>query len=396
MLLQDLKRYLAFGYYFLRVWGLRRKIGTASTGRVLIAGLLSSPNGIGEGGRLIRSGLETLGYDTSVFDLSPIIQPELSTIPVAEAGEDDETGPIILHINPSEVPKALFCLRDRNLRKRRIIGVWAWELERAPKYWKYCAGWFDEIWSISDFMSQSLGDLPVPVETVGYPVATSVAPMKKIDWRETLQLEEDFIVLIAFDTRSSLARKNPFAALEAFNRAFKNVPTAKLVVKVSGPIDDHSRARFQAENIVLLEQVMTRSEMQSLILSADCHLSLSRAEGLGLVAAEAAANGVPVVITGWSGPSEWSAAPNVHLVDFALTEITDETKIYRDGTGLRWAEADVEDAAAKLRFLFEQTESERNEVAGRAQEWWKSHYSVKAFESKIPKASLELFQKREL
>jgi len=395
-LLQEFKRYLAFGYYFLRVWGLRRKIGTPSAGRVLIAGLLSSPNGIGEGGRLIRSGLETLGYDTSVFDLSSIIQPELSTLPIEEAASDDGAGPIILHINPSEVPKALYCLRDRHIQKRRVIGVWAWELERAPKYWKYCAGWFDEIWSISDFMTQSLGDLPVPVETVGYPVADTVASVKKMDWRETLKLAEDFIVLLAFDMRSSLARKNPFAALEAFNRAFQNVPNAKLVVKVSGSIDDQNRARFQADNIILLEQVMTRSEMQSLILSADCHLSLSRAEGLGLVAVEAAANGVPVVITGWSGPSEWSAAPNVYLVDFVLTEITDETKIYRDVTDLRWAEADIEDAATKLRFLFEQTESDRNEVAGRAQEWWKSHYSVKAFESKIPKASLELFRKRNL
>jgi len=101
---RSFKTRLAFAYYALRVWGVRRKR---------------------EGGRLIRSGLEACGYDIASFDLSPIIQPNLSTI-----------------------------------KDRRLIGVWAWELERPPKFWNFCAKWFDEIWAISDFTAAHMWATP--------------------------------------------------------------------------------------------------------------------------------------------------------------------------------------------------------------------------------------------
>jgi len=392
--LQYFKHRLAFGYYALRVWGLRRKTRVFSRGRALIAGLLSSPNGIGEGARLIRSGLSARGYDVSVFDLSPIIQPDLSNISVEPAEMDDETGPIILHVNPSEVPKAIYSLRGRNLKNRRIIGVWAWELERAPKYWSFCTGWFDEIWAISEFMAKAISELPVPVAHVGYPI--EAAEKISLDWRKALNLEEDFIVLIAFDTRSSVARKNPLSAVEVFRKAFQDTQNVTLLVKISGQIEEKDRDALQAENIVLVEDSFTVADMTALITASDCHLSLSRAEGLGLVAAEAAANGIPVVITGWSGPAEWKESPNIHLVDFTLTDIADENKIYVSGTGLKWAEPDINDAVVKLRHVYEQSEEVRALAAEQARAWWRVHYSAEAFEARIPKRSLENFQKREL
>lgn len=363
-----------------------------SRGRVLVAGLLSSPNGIGEGGRLIRSGLEACGYDIASFDLSPIIQPNLSTIKEGPSEVDDETGPLILHVNPTEVPKALFSLKDRNLKNRRLIGVWAWELERPPKFWNFCAKWFDEIWAISDFTAGSLSDLSTPVTHVGYPIETTLAN-SDVDWRKKLNLETNFIVLTAFDTRSSLVRKNPYAAIEAFKKAFHDIPNAALVVKASGPIGVQDREVFSKKSVVLIEEAMSPADMNTLILAADCHISLSRAEGLGLVAAQAAANGIPVIVTGWSGPSEWESCPNVYLVDYSLTPIKDATNIYSHASDLRWAEPNIEDAAEKLRHVFEQHENIRVKLAVQARVWWSENYSTAAFEARIPKLTLECLRK---
>lgn len=379
---QELKRRASYHYYGLKASGLRSRKVEEQSGTTLVAGLLSSPNGIGKGARLIRDGLIELGYNVASVDLTPSIQPALSVIPVPDTPHDDGKGPVILHLNPTEVPKALHMLRSYNLQNRRLIGVWAWELEQVPSVFYQCAQFFDEIWSISQFSQQSFQTLPIPVVNMGYPIPYSERP-KSLDWRAKLGLAEEYLVLTSFDSRSSLSRKNPKGAVEAFSKAFPKDENVKLIVKVSGDLTSNDEALLQASNIIVLDDDLNEAEMTDLIRSCDCYLSLTRAEGFGLGAAEAAAHGVPTLITGWSSPSEWAECPNVFLIDYKLTATQDFHKVYDNIEGRRWADPSVEHAVELLKTVASHDIDEKQVLSAQARAWWKENYGNHTFEDRL-------------
>ncbi len=386
---QELKRRASYHFYKQLGRPLKRRKSLTTRGIPMVAGLLSSPIGLGAGARLVRRGLELSGYDVSVCDLTPYIQPHMSEISVRAGAVDDGLGPIILHVNPAEVPKAIHLLRNRGLSHRRMIGVWAWELERLPKSWKNCENWFDEIWSISEFSLPSLQTLETPAVHVGYPIPQAQDD-KPNHWRDRLGIADKFSVLMSFDAQSSLGRKNPMAAIKAFNLAFPNPEDAQLVIKITGDYGRFAAAHpevFNATNTVIVDEVLLSWEMIDLIRSCDCFISLTRAEGFGLTVAEAAANGVPTIVTGWSAPADWIACPNMHFVDFDLVAVEDEYNIYDNITGRRWADPNVKNAAMLLNQVKDQGKSESQKLAHQAKQWWHKHHGVEAFKDRLSDAT---------
>jgi glycosyltransferase involved in cell wall biosynthesis len=68
--------------------------------------------------------------------------------------------------------------------------------------------------------------------------------------------------------------------------------------------------------------------------------------------AEAMVLGRPVVATGWSGNLDFMRGPDAVLVPYSLVPAEDPQEIY-DIPGARWAEPDLDAAAAALRTLAE-------------------------------------------
>jgi len=68
-------------------------------------------------------------------------------------------------------------------------------------------------------------------------------------------------------------------------------------------------------------------------------------EGYGLLLAEAIWLGKPTLATGWSSNVEFMDPASSLLVDYDLIPVEGDGAIYRSG---RWADARVDDAAAKL------------------------------------------------
>jgi glycosyltransferase involved in cell wall biosynthesis len=60
--------------------------------------------------------------------------------------------------------------------------------------------------------------------------------------------------------------------------------------------------------------------------------------------------GKAVVATGWSANLDFMTPDNSDLVDYTLVPVEDSQGLYRSG---RWAEADIQDAAAKLKALID-------------------------------------------
>jgi glycosyltransferase involved in cell wall biosynthesis len=165
----------------------------------------------------------------------------------------------------------------------------------------------------------------------------------------------------------SVPRKNPLAAIEAFKRAFRPGENAWLLIKSNfrrrKRLLHELRGLAGSHNIRILDGWLSRDELDDLMASADCYVSLHRAEGFGMTMAEAMALGKPVIATGYSGNMDFMTGENSYLVNYELVETAGNTGAHT--RGLVWAEPDIDQAAAYMRRVYELPNDARV-IGGRA------------------------------
>lgn len=299
---------------------------------------------------MLARGFADLGQPVRAIDLSAEVgfSAELpASFPVPS---ENERGVVISHINPPELIRWARDTGGAPLEGRRHIGYWAWELEDAPADWAPAFDLVDEVWTPSAFAADAIRKIAPPrvkVTPAPYPLYLNARPAPD---RGRFGLPDDkVIVLMAFDLRSTAQRKNPYAALQAFQQAGSN--DALLLCKVVGA--DLYPETFQAlrdsvandPTIRLMTENLSADDMARLTASSDIVLSLHRSEGYGLLLAEAIWLGKPTLATGWSSNVEFMDPASSQLVDYVLIPVEGDGAIYRTG---RWADANVEDAAQKL------------------------------------------------
>jgi glycosyltransferase involved in cell wall biosynthesis len=315
---------------------------------------MTRASGLGEGARLMAEAARSLGIPVWIFDLPPLDDSRAELEASAGAGGLPPPGvPLVVHVNAPMLPLALLRLPCAVTRQRPIIGYWAWELQEVPPEWRPAVACVSEIWVPSRFTAAAMEALaPGRVRVVPPPLAL-VPPVPSPLDRSAFGLPDAaVVVLVSFNLASSLARKNPFAALAAFHGAFGDRADRLLVLKVSHP--DHAPEDFArlagmavGPNIRLETRVLRPADSHALTACADIVLSLHRAEGFGLVMAEAMLLGKPVVATGWSGNTDFMDAENSEPVGCRLIPARDDRAVYRG----QWAEPDVVEAVDRLRAL---------------------------------------------
>jgi glycosyltransferase involved in cell wall biosynthesis len=163
-----------------------------------------------------------------------------------------------------------------------------------------------------------------------------------------------FRVLNIFNSASSFARKNPVAAVRAFQKAFDNDQAVCLTIKTSNLSTSETNALAEAidgcPNINVVDKIMNWMELAALYSTADLYLSLHRAEGFGLTLAEAMLHALPVVATNWSGNEDFLTDKTGIPVPFSLIPARDPQRTY-DHPEMMWAEADIDAAAQALQRL---------------------------------------------
>jgi glycosyltransferase involved in cell wall biosynthesis len=116
--------------------------------------------------------------------------------------------------------------------------------------------------------------------------------------------------------------------------------------------------------IYLIHGNMEKEEVASLYAhdKINCFVSATRGEGYGLPIVDAAASGMPVIATNWSGHLDF-LGDNFSKVDYQLKEIRKEkvdNRIFFEG--FRWAEPVEKDFKQKIRNVFENYEKHKIEA----------------------------------
>ena len=356
---------------------------------VNVSGFIQSEKGLGSA---VRSGIESLKAVRLPYVLNNIV--DLGSVNADKTYYSKDFSPDnpylfnLIYVNPDVFVNFANESNMPYFEGRYNIGYWVWELDRFPiEELAQVAYYLDEIWTPSDFSFQAISKailktVKIPVTKIPYCISLSSSPesitIGKEAVRRGLNIPPDvFTFLFIFDFQSEIERKNPFALIEAFKKAFSPSDKAMLFLKTSH--SEFNKKEFyrllnavKGYNVSIADLVYTKEQVYSLMNACDCYISLHRSEGFGLTIAESMALGKPVIATGYSGNMDFMNKDNSFPVGYRLVEVDGDYGAYKKGNA--WAESDIDEAADYMRRVFDKR-GEAEDAGTRGEYFIKKYYS---------------------
>lgn len=349
---------------------------------VNVVGYLNAESGVGEAARGVVGLLDEAGAPVWPVALEAPGVPNRHPFRVPGGTADLPFRNTLVCVNADMLPHLAPSLARIGLTQTEVTGLWWWETETFPKEFEPAFAWVDRVVAGTTFVRDAIAragrvpvaSFPLPV-TVG-PIAE--VPPAEIDW------PAGYVFLFSFDYASVFRRKNPDGLLAAYVDAFAPEDGAALVIKtINAERDPVHHAELVAaaagrSDVRIIDGFLRAADRNWLTASCDCYVSLHRSEGFGLTMAEAMYLGKPVIATGYSGNLDFMSTHNSLLVDYSFAAVGPGAAPY-DAAGT-WAEPRLDDAAAKLRWVFDHRAEAAELGAAGAQSIRRTHSPVRGAE----------------
>lgn len=325
------------------------------------------------------------------YQLQPVTDwPETKLNGVCNRPIDYDT--VLIHTVPEYFPALIEQERQAG---RRILGYTVWELENLPTHWPEILNQLDAVlvpcrWNVEVFRRAGVN---VPIHVVPhlpqFEGLAEAAPAARAALRARLP-RDDRKRFVFYTVGYWSNRKAPYLALEAYWKAFDASDPVLMIVKTSRnditqwhrhwrngfrlrhPSPARSVARLArrfanpARVAVIADESLGDEEMLALHEMGDCFVSLTRTEGWGLGAFDAARQGKPVVITGYGGQLDYLDPTLSALIDYTLVPVHEPTWSASYKPSDLWADPSVEQAARQLRTIFDAPVAARQRAAQQA------------------------------
>jgi FkbM family methyltransferase len=329
---------------------------------VNVVGHITSEKGIGEAVRGFIRSMQAVNIPcvlTNFVDPSSANQDTSFT----SFSDDNPYGINFLNFNFDMMSVFVQNKGKAYLQDRYNLTHWVWELSEFPKEWHASFQYVDEVWVPSNFVLDAVSRAsPLPVVRIPYAITDNI--LIRLWDRSHFGLPEDkFIFLFLFDFLSFPERKNLFGLINAFKKAFRPQDDTLLVLKcahsspklleevgLSPTVPHEMQEACKGANIKVIDSVLSREEVNTLLHLCDCYVSLHRSEGFGLTMAEAMVMEKPVIATGYSSNLDFMTSANSFLVKHNLIELERDFGPYPKGAV--WADPDLDHAAELMRFVY--------------------------------------------
>lgn len=371
-------------------------MGSNANFGVNISGYINKQFGLGEGVRSNIRAIKTTDVPYVINDFNITISKHVmdETQNALAVSEENPYNINLVQINIDRLHSVMQETDKSYFQNKYNIAFWAWELENFPEESKVFFSLFNEIWVPSNFCTEAISKVsPVPVVKMMHSIEIETPSFTRKDFNLP---EDKFIFMTMFDYYSSIVRKNPIATIEAYEKSFgKNNPDVLLLIKtsISKEFPDEKKMLVDriADNksIIIVEEILERDQLYSLMNCCDCFVSLHRSEGFGLTMAEAMYLGKPVIATAYSANTEFMNINNSFPVKYNLIKTGD---LYYFSTEKDiWADADADHASEQMSLVY----NDKNiaaAIAQRGQNDVKKFLSPEIMGEKI-KQRLELINK---
>ncbi|MBL4807650.1 MAG: glycosyltransferase [Rhodobacteraceae bacterium] len=259
------------------------------------------------------------------------------------------------HANADEIPTQI-CRHSADGAFH--IGYLLWELENLPNAHTLANRMLDDIWVPSKFVQKSYETaFRRPVTMIGK--GFDLPDVPAMDLSDYGISPSNIVFLSCFDMHSSVARKNPLAAVRGFQQAFPRDKNMRFILKTTPPPQSHwgdpegqmakiSQIAAKDSRIIIDQRMLPFSDLLSLIRAVDCVVSSHRAEGFGYLPAYALKYAKPVIVTDYSGTQDFCNAETAFPVKFRFQPVK-PNEIILPVQKTSWAEIDVTDLSRTMR-----------------------------------------------
>jgi glycosyltransferase involved in cell wall biosynthesis len=367
---------------------------TISGREIAVTGYLTGEMGVGESVRGLTRAMEHCGYEADLFDIrnhyARSQDEEFSNKVSVKVGKNLSYKVSLLCVNADQVariiesqPGFVHTISDRR------IGYWYWETEVFPQRFVSAAQYFDEIWVATNFVRNALrhAGIDKPIRVIPPAIPASPAQLQRVSehgcWEDS---GTGPTFLCVFDATSILGRKNPGGAIQLIRKIQQSTNINPTLILKTTHLGEANRTELlkMAEGIEvrIIDQYLSKTETMALISSADCYVSLHRAEGLGLSLIDAMQLGTPLLSTNYSGPVDFANDSNAWMVPWKYTDAN-----WGDGPyyGSRWADPDLDAACAQAISLLEDKDG-RLLKTRKAKADIKNHFSCEKISALVKEA----------
>jgi len=235
----------------------------------------------------------------------------------------------------------------------RLPDDWMAPLARADRLWTATA-WGKRIFTANGFDSARIDVVPEGVDpTLFNPGAAATEAFPKAPFK--------FLAIGRWERRKGMAD-----LIRAFDREFGDRDDALLVLAglYAGRPDLDLGAELRAlrlrrpERLKIVPPVAAHAMVAGIYTACDAFVAPARAEGWGLPVIEAMACGLPAIVTGYSGPTEFIDA-HAWRIDHRLVPVDEPYFERADGDLGLWAEPDWEHLRHLMRLLYETRDAAR-------------------------------------
>ncbi len=307
--------------------------------------------------------------------------PILSTV----CNIDIEYDTVLIHTVPEYYP---YWIDREKALGRRVIGYTVWELERLPKHWPEILNRLDGVlvpcqWNLDVFRRSGV---TVPIHVV--PHLSQFEYLEPHTAKHTESIRSRLGKIADLDDRFIFYnisywsnRKAPYLSLEAYWQAFDSNDKTLMVLKTSQSditkiqrswrngfrrrnpstqqtVNDMARRHSDRAPVVLIsDESLSDQEIMALHEMGDCFIYLTRTEGWGLGAFEAALRGKPLIITGYGGQIDYIDPDLCYLIDYEMVPVSEPTWSANYQASDLWAEPSIDHAARQMRDVFDNRKS---------------------------------------
>ncbi len=312
-----------------------------------LIGYATSPLGLGEDLRSFAGMLDFLGMPFSVTDVPTDAMGRVKVSWKNMTTQDYPTS--FFFMSPMECARIAASYPRLFSQPKLKVGYFLWELPDYPVAHIPALALVDHIWCPTSFVQKAFSSA-VKKLVLSIPLPVPVAKPAKRNFRKELGIPaKAFISLYMFDLHSTVNRKNPQAAVQAFLDFAGSKKDVYLILKLNRweSTPKEKLAWLPTDpRVKIITETLDGAELASLYKSVNCYLSLHRSEGFGRTLVEAMQQGLTLITTDFSGPADFVNETNSLLVDWTRRDMGPDD--YPNADPSWWAEPSVEDAARKL------------------------------------------------
>ncbi|MBT6052945.1 MAG: glycosyltransferase family 4 protein [Candidatus Scalindua sp.] len=247
---------------------------------------------------------------------------------------------------------------QRRRRKNKLtIGVATFETHNPPRHWIKILNQNDAVIVPSTFCEEIFkkAGITSPIYLIPHTLDlnkynTDIAP------KET---NSKFRFLFIGAWRK---RKGYEELIKAWCSMFSNNEQTELVIKTDRPNRAENYVRKLTNNILIEPRTINESNMPSFIKSFDCLVLPTKGEGFGLPVLQAMALGVPVIVTDYSGCTDFANNDTAFLLKPEGIVVKEDMDSIPQFMNRKWAEISIDQISEVMKFVYDHPEEVKQKV----------------------------------